>query len=52
MYLIELLKLGEEEQLFFSFSGHGLYMTDDNKEELDGNDELIVSDYYAIFDDG
>jgi hypothetical protein len=50
---VELLKSGEEgDQLFFSFSGHGLYMTDDNKEELDGNDELIVSvDYYAIFDD-
>jgi len=30
------------DTIFFSYSGHGTYTTDLNKDELDGQDELIV----------
>jgi hypothetical protein len=30
------------DTLFFSYSGHGTYTTDLNKDELDGQDELII----------
>ena len=30
------------DSIFFSYSGHGTYTTDLNKDELDGKDELIV----------
>ncbi len=50
---VDLLKTAEEgDQLFFSFSGHGVYIDDQNFEEVDGKDEVIVTaDYYGIIDD-
>lgn len=49
----ELVKNAKEgDQLFFSFSGHGVYVADREKDEQDGYDELIVSaDFYGITDD-
>lgn len=50
---VDLLKTAQEgDQLFFSFSGHGVYIDDKNFQEIDGKDEVIVSaDYYGIIDD-
>lgn len=40
------------DSLFFYFSGHGSFMTDANRDETDGKDELIIStDLQAIKDD-
>lgn len=38
--------------LFFSYSGHGLYTIDRNRDETDGRDEMIVTcDFQNILDD-
>lgn len=38
--------------LFFYFSGHGSYINDRNKDEIDGRDEMIVSsDLQMVLDD-
>ena len=40
------------EILFFTYSGHGSYKTDVNKDEKDGKDELLITiDQQAISDD-
>jgi metacaspase-1 len=40
------------DTIFFTFSGHGTYIKDENKEEIDGRDEVIVSsDFRGIVDD-
>ena len=42
----------EGDLLFFSFSGHGSYTLDRNKDENNGNDEMIISsDLKGIVDD-
>lgn len=48
-----LLKNGKEgDLLYFHYSGHGSSILDNNKDELDGCDELFVScDMYGITDD-
>jgi len=48
-----LLKNGKEgDLLYFHYSGHGSYILDTNKDELDGCDEMIVScDMFGILDD-
>lgn len=41
-----------DDLLFFSYSGHGSYTLDRNRDETDGRDEMIVScDLQAIVDD-
>jgi hypothetical protein len=40
------------DKLFFTYSGHGSYRTDVNKDEKDGKDELLITiDQQAISDD-
>lgn len=40
------------DELFFSFSGHGSFRKDNNKEERDGKDEMFISlDMKGILDD-
>ena len=40
------------DKLFFTYSGHGSYRTDVNKDEKDGKDELLITiDQQAINDD-
>ena len=47
-----LINSQEGDTLFFSFAGHGAYLTDNNSDELDGNDEFIVSvDNQPVIDD-
>lgn len=42
----------EGDTIWFSFSGHGVYLKDRSGDEKDGKDELIVtSDFYGIYDD-
>jgi hypothetical protein len=42
----------EGDLLFFSFSGHGSYTLDRNKDETNGNDEMLISsDLKGILDD-
>jgi hypothetical protein len=42
----------EGDVLFFAFSGHGSYTLDHNKDEKNGNDEMIIaSDSKGIVDD-
>jgi hypothetical protein len=49
----QFLKSGAEgDLLFFSFSGHGSYTLDHNKDEKTGDDEMIISsDLKGIVDD-
>ena len=47
-----LINSKEGDILYFTFSGHGSYTIDRNGDELDGNDELLVSiDNRGITDD-
>lgn len=42
----------QDDLLFFSYSGHGSYTLDRNRDETDGRDEMIVScDLQGIVDD-
>lgn len=44
--------IGNIQELFIHYSGHGTRLEDDNGDELDGHDEAMVSyDGYAIRDD-
>ncbi len=42
---------GSDRKLFFSFSGHGTYFTDQDGDEKDGKDEAIYCKDYCIDDD-
>lgn len=47
-----LINANSGDVLFFYFSGHGSYTYDVNKDEPDGNDEMIISsDLCSILDD-